>query len=160
MAGFLGTRATLMLDVVFLAMFLVLPVLGWSIWQVRAHKNYLLHKRMQLALAAVLLATVVLFEIDIRIHGWRHLAEPSPYFGSSGGTPWVGYALGIHLMFAVSTFFLWIVVTYRALRNFADPPQPGPHSAEHRRWAWIAAIDMMMTALTGWIFYWLAFVAT
>ena len=29
--GFLGTRASIMLDVVFLAMFLVLPVLAWSI---------------------------------------------------------------------------------------------------------------------------------
>ena len=33
--GFLGTRASLMLDVVFLAMFAVLPVMGWSIWKVR-----------------------------------------------------------------------------------------------------------------------------
>ena len=32
--GILGTRASLMLDVVFLAMFAILPVLAFSIWLV------------------------------------------------------------------------------------------------------------------------------
>jgi len=54
MDGFLGTRATLMLDVVFLAMFVVLPVLAASIYLVRARKNYLWHKRIQVALGITL----------------------------------------------------------------------------------------------------------
>ena len=32
--GFLGTRASWMLDVLFLAMFAVVVVLGWSVYQV------------------------------------------------------------------------------------------------------------------------------
>ena len=55
-----------MLDLVFLAMFAVLPVLGWSIAQVKYHRRYLLHKRVQLTLGAVLLVTVSAFEIDMR----------------------------------------------------------------------------------------------
>jgi hypothetical protein len=43
--------------------------------------------------------------------------------------------------------------------NFPCPPAPGPHSPWHIRWAKVAAIDMLMTAITGWLFYWLAFVA-
>ncbi len=61
MQGFLGSRATFMLDVVFLAMFVVLPVLGFSIYLVRAKKNYLWHKRIQLALGAVLAVAVAAF---------------------------------------------------------------------------------------------------
>lgn len=153
--GFLGTRASLMLDVVFLAMFVVVPVLGWSLYLVKARRNYALHKRVQLTLGLVLLAAVTLFEVDMRVNGWTDRAEASPYW--SDGT--VRNALVVHLVFAVSTAVLWIAVIVRALQNFASPPTPGPHSVWHKRWGWIAAIDMLLTSLTGWIFYWLAFAA-
>ena len=45
--GFLGTRASLMLDVVFVAMFAIIPALAWSVWLVKYRQNYLLHKRIQ-----------------------------------------------------------------------------------------------------------------
>jgi len=151
--GFLGTRASLMLDVVFLAMFVVVPVLSWSIYLARIRRNYALHKQVQLTLGAVLLAAVTLFEIDMRVNGWTDRAEPSPYW--KGGT--VRSVLIVHLIFAVSSAVLWVTVIVRALRNFPSPPTPGPHSAWHKRWAWIAAVDMLLTSLTGWIFYWLAF---
>lgn len=154
--GFLGTRASLMLDVVFLAMFVVVPVLAWSVYLVKARRNYRLHKRVQVTLASVLLAAVTSFEIDMRINGWTHRAAPSPYWAD--GT--VQKALVLHLVFAVSTAVLWIVVLVRALRNFASPPLPGPHSAWHKKWGWVAAIDLALTSLTGWLFYWLAFAAS
>ena len=68
-------------------------------------------------------------------------------------------ALWIHLFFAVTTFALWIGVTIAALKRFSRPPLPGPHSRRHLVWGKLAAIDMLLTALTGWSFYWLAFVA-
>jgi hypothetical protein len=76
--GFLGTRASLMLDVVFAAMFVVLPVLAWSIQQVRVHRRYLLHKRVQLTLGTILLVAVTLFEIDMRLNDWTLRANSSP----------------------------------------------------------------------------------
>ena len=47
----------------------------------------------------------------------------------------------------------------QALRKIPEPPEPSDYSHRHAFWAWIAAADMTLTALTGWIFYWLAFVA-
>lgn len=160
MNGFLGTRASLMLDVVFLAMFLVIPLLTWSVWLVKYRRRYDWHKRVQLTLASVLAVTVLLFELDMRLNGWRARARPSPYYGSGALTDTVSLALGVHLLFAVSTAVVWTIVVAKALRNFPRTPAPGPHSAWHRRWAKIAAIDMLLTAITGWIFYWLAFVAS
>lgn len=157
--GFLGTRATLMLDVVVLAMLVLLPILGWSIYLVKYRQRYALHKKIQLALGIVLLVTVTLFELDVRVNGWRDRASASPYAGQDGGVNWVLVVLGVHLCFAVSTAVLWIVVMTRALRNFPDPPAPAAHSPWHRRFGKLAAIDMLCTAITGWIFYWLAFVA-
>jgi hypothetical protein len=159
-SGFLGTRGSLMLDVVFLAMFIVVPILGVSIYLVKFRRRYALHKKLQLAMAAVLLVAVTAFEIDIRLNGWVHRAEPSPYFDAAH--KWscpAGIALIIHLSFAVPTLVLWIYVVVQALRKFKRPPLPGPHSRSHAFWSWLAAIGMGMTALTGWIFYWLAFVA-
>jgi uncharacterized membrane protein YozB (DUF420 family) len=159
MDGFLGTRASLMLDVVAVAMLVVLPVLASSIYLVKVRRQYAWHKRIQLALGAVLLVTVGLFEADIRLHGWRERAAASPYNGHEGEIDWVTTALNVHLFFSITTALLWVVVIARALANFPSPPRPAPHSAWHKRFAWLAAIDMACTAVTGWIFYWLAFVA-
>jgi uncharacterized membrane protein YozB (DUF420 family) len=159
MDGFLGTRATFMLDVVVLAMLVIVPVLGWSIYLVKYRRQYALHRRVQLALGVVLLVTVFFFELDVRINGWRDRASASPYTSQDGSVDWVYIALGVHLGFAVSAAALWGIVIARALRQFSKPPEPSPHSAWHRRFGKLAAIDMLCTAITGWIFYWLAFVA-
>jgi len=154
--GFLGTRASLMLDVVFLAMFLVLPVLGVSIAMVRFRRNYGWHKRAQLILAVVLLVAVAAFEIDMQfVSGWRDRATPSPFWKTGVMT-----SLYVHLVFSISTFFLWLYVVAGALRNVPRPPGPSVYSRRHMFWARLAAIDLVFTAMTGWTFYWLAFVAT
>ena len=159
--GFLGTRGSLMLDVVFLAMFVIVPCLAASIWLVKQRRQYLLHKRLQLAMAAVLLTAVGLFEIDLQLFtNWEDRAAASPYFDAAH--KWscpVGISLIVHLCFAVPTFCVWILVVVQALRKFSRPPRPGPHSRWHARAGWLAAAGMTLTAVTGWFFYWLAFVA-
>lgn len=154
--GFLGTRASIMLDVVFLAMFAVIPAMGLSIYLVKFRRLYALHKWIQLALGIVLLIAVTAFEADMQfISGWRERAKPSPHFEGA-----VFYSLYVHLVFAVSTTVLWVFVIVQALRKIPVPPGPSEYSPRHSFWAWMAAADMTLTAITGWIFYWLAFVAT
>jgi uncharacterized membrane protein YozB (DUF420 family) len=158
--GFLGTRGSLMLDVVFLTMFAVLPALGWSIAQVKRGR-FELHKKVQITLGVVLLLAVVAFEVDMRVNGWEERAVPSPFFDAAA--KWscpVGISLIVHLFFAVPTAFIWIYVIAMALRKFDSPPLPNAYSATHKLWGWIAALEMTLTAVTGWIFYYLAFVAT
>jgi putative membrane protein len=103
----------------------------------------------------VLLFAVVVFEVDVRTHGWKERAA-----GQLGGEPSSGVytALYVHLVFAVTTVILWPVVIVRAIRNFPIPPAPAAHSAWHKRWAWVATAEMVLTSVTGWIFYWMAFV--
>jgi uncharacterized membrane protein YozB (DUF420 family) len=161
--GFLPLgRGSLMLDVVFVAMFVVVPILAASLYLVKYRRNYALHKTLQLALAAVLLVAVLLFEIDMQfITKWETRAEPSPYFAeASKWTSPAGIALLVHLAFAIPTLVLWIYVIVQALRHFDRPPAPGAHSRAHARWATLAAAGMFLTAATGWLFYWMAFVAT
>jgi len=159
--GFIpGSRGSLMLDVVFLAMFVVVPVLLASIYLAKYRRNYQTHKLLQLVTASVLLVAVLLFELDMRLHDWTLLARGSPYFDPAHKwTSPVGIALLIHLSFAVPTLVLWIAVVAGALQNFNRPPLPGVHSRWHSRFGLLAAIGMVLTAVTGWLFYWLAFVA-
>ncbi len=164
--GFLGTRGSLMLDVVFVAMFLVLVVMGYSIWLVRDRRQFELHKRIQLALGIVLLIALVAFEIDMQLlTEWETRAAASPYFPDdyqAAGAKWasvVGVSLIVHLLFAVPTAFLWVVVIVGALRRFPRPAAPSGYSGRHVFWARLAAAGMVLTSLTGWVFYWLAFVA-
>jgi putative membrane protein len=152
--GFLGTRASFMLDAVCVGMVVVMLALAWSIRQVRVHRNFQLHKTVQLGLAGLLVVVLTAFELDIRLNGWQHRAA-----GSLDGSPAraVFTALWIHLFFALTTVLLWIVVIVRGLRNFPNPPVPNDHSAFHRRFGWLAAIDMLLTTITGWVFYVMAF---
>ena len=144
-----------MLDVVVVAMLLIVPVMWWSIGQVKHHQRYGLHKTVQLILAGLLLVTVVIFEIDIQyVTPWRPLAEKSPYYESL-----VFPSLIVHLLCSVPTAFIWIYVVYHGLRYIPDPPAPSVYSGRHIWWGKIAAIEMTLTAVTGWIFYYLAFVA-
>ena len=156
--GFLGTRASLMLDVVFTAMFVIVPVMLWSIYQVKYKHRYVLHKRVQLGLAIVLFFAVTLFEIDMRLHGWRERAAASPYYDARWSHGLVNWVLWIHLAFAVSTFLLWVFVVVQALRHSPIPPTQEPYVRSHRFWAKWAAIGMTLTAITGCTFYALAFI--
>jgi uncharacterized membrane protein YozB (DUF420 family) len=152
--GFLGTRASLGMDVVLVGLLALLPVLVASIALVR-RGHYVAHRRLQLLIVGLLLAAIVVFEIDIRlVSDWRLRAAASPWWPRGVLT-----ALGIHLVFAVSTFGLWVWVVSEAIRRFPSPPVPGPHSARHRWSARLAAADLACTAVTGIVFYWLAFVA-
>lgn len=155
--GFLGTRGSFMLDFVFVAMFGILLVMGYSIYLVKYRQRYELHKRIQVALGLVLLVAVVAFEVDMRFFtDWETLAKPSPFY-NEGEWDWVWISLTIHLLFAIPTTFLWTYVIISGLRNFPSPAQPSPYSPTHLFWAKLAAFEMLMTSVTGWVFYILAF---
>ncbi len=159
--GFLGSRASIGMDVVLVGLIALLPVMAWSIAAVRQGR-YALHKRLQLFIVAALLAAIVVFEIDVRlVSDWRLRAAGGPPWGDAPNAWWprgVLVALAIHLVFAISTLVLWAWVVWEAIGRFPTPPAPGSHGPRHRRMARLAALDLVATAVTGTIFYWLAFV--
>lgn len=156
MEGFIpGGRATLMLDVVAVAMILIVPVLWWSIYALAKCHRYATHAKVQLVMAAVLLLAVILFEVEIRSVGWRDRAAPSPYLG-----PVLYTVLIVHILIATATVLSWVATVFFALKRFPWPPKPGAHSILHKKLGKFAAIGMTLTAITGWIFYWMAFFAT
>ena len=157
--GLLPTRGSVMLDFVFVAMIAVVPILAVSVYLVKFRHKYHLHKQIQVVLGVVLLLTVTVFELDMRFgSGWKEFAEASPHYN---GDEWslVWYSLIVHLCFAIPTPLLWIFVIVTALRKFHSPPAPGEHSRSHIFWARLASCGICLTAVTGWVFYYLAFIA-
>jgi putative membrane protein len=156
MQGFIpGSRATFMIDFVVVAMAAVLPLLLFSIWQVRAHLNYALHKQMQKWLAAILLVAVLLFEIEMRLVGWREQAVSSPFYPD-----FVMPVLASHITIAVLTLVVWVITLYSALRSFAKSFLVTPFAHYHRVLGWFSLVGMVLTAVSGWIFFYMAFIAS
>ena len=156
--GFLPGRASLVLDFIVVALVPIVALAFYSVHVVRTRQAYALHKKLQVTVSVVLFAAIVVFEGEMRFYGWEHRAEASSFWRTEGLNP-VWTMLLVHLAFSISTTLIWIVVFVRALRNFRGDPTPNEHSAVHRRWARIAMIDFVLTVVTGWIFWWMAFVA-
>ncbi len=159
--GFLGFDSSLMLDVVVCALVLVVPVLVFSLYQVKVRRNYALHAAIQTTLAIVLLVVVVAFEVDMRLHGgWQQIINKNPQAPRLTGEALeqVRTMLWVHLVFAVSTPLLWLTTLVGAWKRFATPQQPGPHSRMHKTLGWLATLDLVLTSVTGLGFYYLAFV--
>lgn len=161
--GFLGFDTSLMLDVVVTALALVVPVLVASLYLVKVRRNYVWHRNLQVALGLVLLVAVGAFEVDLQIvhGGWENIVNKpdQPPRLESEGLNFVRKLLWVHLVFAISTPFLWAATLGLALTKFPSPPVPGPHSRIHKPLAWISTIDLVLTSVTGLVFYYFAFVA-
>ena len=160
--GFLGFRTSLMLDFVVCALLLVVPTLLYSLFAVKFRRKYLLHRNLQMALGIILLLAVGAFEVDLQIvhKGWENIvAKRDPQL-----TPeqfnFVRNLLWVHLVFAVTTPFLWATTLTLAWKRFPAPPTPGDHSRLHKTLGWISTIDITLTSITGLIWYYFAFVAS
>lgn len=159
--GFLGYRTSFMLDFVVVALVLIVPILVYSLYAVKVQRRYLLHRNLQLLLGAVLLAAVSLFEIDLQMvqGGWANVVAKRETPLTAGQLDFVRTVLRIHLVFAISTPLLWATTIILALRRMPSPPQPCAHSRLHKTLGWISTIDIVLTSVTGLVFYYFGFVA-
>lgn len=144
-----------MLDFVAVAMILVTAIMFVSVFLVKYRLQWRLHRQIQIALGLILLVTIVAFEVDLQLFtNWEELAKPSPFFASG----WVHRFLWAHLLFAIPTPILWgYLIVWSLLRQGRLASHE--FAAWHRRMGWISVIMMSMTAITGWVFYWVGFVA-
>jgi len=159
--GFLGYNASFMLDFVVVALVAVVPVILWSLYAVKVQRNYRLHRALQIALGAILLVTVLAFEIDMRMQGgWERIInkDVSVPRRSPEEIALIRQFLYVHLLFAISTPFVWGTTLALALRRFASPPLPGPHSRLHKTLGWLSTVDLVLTSVTGLAFYYIAFI--
>lgn len=160
MHGFLGFNASFMLDVIVCALILVVPTILFSLYVVKFRHNYVLHRNIQVLLGVVLLLTVVAFEIDTQLvhKGWQNIVAQRTTPLTDEQFLFVRKVLWVHLVFAITTPFLWGTTLVLALKRFGSPPTPNAHSKLHSTLGWLSTVDIVMTSVTGLAFYYFAFV--
>ena len=151
-----------MLDFVVTSLVALVPVLLFSLLVVKYQHNYRLHRNLQLVTGLILLVAVTAFEVDVQLlhGGWRNIVNKNPESPRLTGEAMarVQQVLRIHLIFAISTPFLWATTLFLAWRHFGSAPHPGPHSRTHQLLGWLSVIDLVLTAMTGIWFYYVGFV--
>lgn len=131
-----GTRAGLFVDLFLLAQLLVLPALLVAVALVRRGRVNA-HAAIMRAAFFVFLATVVAFEIEVRL-------------GDRPPVPLV--ILAIHLCFALPALGLWALQLVRGKQAFVDPPA-------HKRRGRILLVLLSVTVATGFWLYAATFAA-
>ena len=135
---------------------------GFSgLYSVKIRRQYTLHRNLQLLLGVVLFVAVGAFEVDLQWiqGGWAKVVAKRESPLTADQLAFVQRVLRIHLIFAISTPLLWIATITMALRRIPSPPAPCAHSVLHKKLGWISTIDIVLTSITGLIFYYFAFVA-
>jgi uncharacterized membrane protein YozB (DUF420 family) len=152
--GFLGYKASFMLDVVVVSLLLVVPLLVWSLFLVKVRRNYVAHRSLQTLVGVVLLVAVSAFEVDMRRQGGidgilaKRTVSLTPDQRAS-----FNVLLAVHLVFAVTTVLLWGTTLILAWKRMPSPPAPCDHSHLHKRLGWLSALDITATAVTGLLVY-------
>lgn len=152
--GFLGTRADLLMDVVFVSTLLTPFVVAWGI-RFASRGDFRRHRAVQVTLLVVLLVAVALFEVDVRLSGGSgSLMKGSSYAGT-------GLLRGItlaHVLANVATFVTWLVLTVKSWRRFGGPDFPGRWKRVHRRLARFVFGGLVFGAVSAVAMYVLGFV--
>ena len=152
-SGFLGTRGDILMDLVIVAFLVILPLLAMS-WHQARSGNYARHRALQVGLASVLAAAVLLFEIDLKLSGGIFfLTAPSAY----AGTQLLNSLIYGHMMVAIGSVVVWAPLLLLSLKRFGNPPQPGAFSARHRFWGRAGMLLMMLSGLSALPLYYLGF---
>ena len=153
MTGFLGTGAPLAIDLIVVGLTIILPVLCYSIATVRAGQHGR-HRSLQIAITVVLALALIFFEWQVRaLGGWRSMIAYRAL--SPSATSLIGWTLAVHLVFSITTPMLWVAALMTSGRAWT-----GQQPRRHRFVARLAAADLILTAVTGWLWYYLAFVRT
>ena len=153
-AGFLGTRADILVDLVMISFVLILPILILSWWLVRKKKDYSNHRRIQLYLGITLGIVVAIFEYDLSMSGGIfEMTKGSIYEGSA----LLNWTIYIHTGFAVAATILWAGLIIVSLLKFGRPPKPGAFSGTHRLLGRSGMFVMFMAGITSPPLYYFGF---
>ncbi len=155
-AGFLGTRADILIDIVTLSFIVILPILIVSWRLARTKKDYSSHRTIQLYLGIALGVVVAIFEYDLSTSGGIfELVKGSAY----EGTAILNWTIYIHTLFAIAATVIWAGLIIMSLIKFGKPPKPNAFSSRHRFWGRAGMVAMIMAGVTSPPLYYFGFMA-
>jgi putative membrane protein len=151
--GFLGTGAPVYLDVVTLY-FALLPFLLAYAVRFAIRKEYARHYRSQIAIFVMSLVMVVVFETGVRLSGgFLEFAK-----GSSFSLTFLSVFLGVHILIALLSVVLWVIVLYTSYREFREGGDTALYAKRHKRKARVLLAGLCITSAMGVMIYAFLFV--
>jgi putative membrane protein len=151
--GFFGTGAPVYLDVVTLY-FALLPFLLAYAVRFAIRKEYAKHYRAQIAIFVLSLVIVVVFEVGVRLSGgFLEFAK-----GSSFSLTFLSVFLGVHILIALLSVVLWVIVLYTSYREYKEGGDSALFARRHKRKAWVLFAGLCVTSLMGVTVYAFLFV--
>jgi len=146
--GFLGTRAPLFMDIVFMIV-LLLPFFVYGAILLAKKEKYHVHETVQKLLFFISVTVVLFFEYGVRREGgYKSLME-----GSSVSQHYILYVLIFHILVSVTTMLLWCYTLYTAMRYKRSKALPGLYSKAHRQDGLRTFVGIVLTMLTGaWVY--------
>lgn len=151
-AGFLGTRAAMYMDIATLY-FAVLPLLlGLSI-RFAVIGNIRCHMRSQIAILALTVAVVLMFEIGVRVDGGfvEYIKQSHinyPFF--------VGF-LSVHILIAIASVGGWIYLVVATYRGYVREGLNAPVFQNHKKIGKAIFFAMTLTSVMGCLIYFFLF---
>lgn len=149
MPGFLGTRGDFPSDLLILALAVVAPVLVVAVWLGRK-RHLRAHRLSMLALLGVLVAYVVVYEVNLLYHGGTaYLMRVTtmaalPYFIIVGG----------HVALGTAALVVGVWAVRRGQRALGDRALERAHG----RVGWRGVALLGLSSVTGVVVYWVTFV--
>jgi hypothetical protein len=110
-----------------------------------AKGRYILHKNLQTLLLLFTTIAVIALELDLKFGHIKEISTLSPFYSSDT----LKYLFIIHLLFSISTFFIWV---WLVLKSSLIYPKPFV-DFNHKLWGKILFVDLSLTVLTGWALY-------
>ncbi len=152
--GFLGTRADVLMDVVFVATLLTPFIVAWGV-RFASKGDFRRHRAVQTTLLVVLLVAVLLFEVDVRLSGGSgSLMKGSSY----AGTGWLRGITLAHVLANVVTFFTWLWLVVKSWKRLGTPELPGSFGGTHKRVGRFVFGGLVFGAVSAVVMYVLGFV--
>jgi len=147
------SRASFVFDFLVIALSLALAAQMITIYLVKVKRRFKAHRTIQLGISTILLIVVVIFEVEVRLNGWTQNALQSPHYDTI-----LFPILWVHIFIAVSSSAIWLATLVGALKHYGKMPAPQSYSKHHKTLGICSTVGLWLTAASGGIFYYLAFV--
>ena len=152
--GFLGTRATFLIDII-VSFLVILPIIVMiSIFLVK--RNYIkIHQFLQVSLFLISISALALFAYSVHyVEGFEYLIQKS-----SVGAKEAFVILTVHVTTVVITILIWFLTIFYALNDRKRRALPGVYSEPHKRAGRRVLLGIVMMALTSLTIYFVLYIA-
>ena len=151
--GFLGTRATFMIDII-ISFLVVLPIIIMISISL-AKRDFKINQFIQIFLLITTIGALALFAYSVHyVEGFESLIQQSGV-----GAKEAFVVLIVHVTMVVITILIWFLTLFHAINDGRRRALPGVYSESHKRAGRRVLFGIIIMAITSISIYWILYIA-